>query len=133
MFEINNKTNKITLTQGNSAIIDITPYLNDSQNPIVLQEGDKVLFTVKSVSGREYLKKILTNNDYDNEEDTSLNVVLTPEDTVNLAPYRYLYDLLLIYANGEAYTFIGTSEFEITQAVGTINDLTQDRVDDDEY
>lgn len=125
MFFINEKTHDIVLTQGNSCEIDTTPFFEDTEMPIVLGEGDKILFTVKSSNGKIYLKKILTNADYTNTEDTSINIILKPEDTVNLQPHKYVYDLLLVYADGRAYTYVDESIFEIKKAVGTIKDLEE--------
>ena len=50
--------NNITLTQGNSAEIDITP-LDAEGEPIELQEGDKVIFKVMWQRRNRILKKEL--------------------------------------------------------------------------
>lgn len=127
MFNINPRTNHIKLTRGNSCKIDILPLVvsgNDktSKEPIILQDGDRVIFTIAGVSGRKYLQKILTPDDYD-ENDDSLNLILFPEDTINLKPLNYIYDVILVYDNGTSITFIDNAMFSILPAVGTYQDL----------
>ena len=50
MFDIFDK-NVIRIARGNSANINITPIDTDTGTPVILQEGDKVLFTVKNQNG----------------------------------------------------------------------------------
>ena len=121
MFTIDDKIHEIKLTRGNSCEIDTTPFIQETKQPIKLGEGDKILFTVRSPSGKIYIKKILTNDDYD--EDNNITIKLEPIDTINIKPFNYVYDLLLVFADGSAYTYVDTSNFIITQAVGTINDI----------
>ena len=113
--------NRLVITAGNSAIIDITPINEDTGLPIKLIEGDKVLFTVKSTLGRTMLQKTLTNEDYDGVEDDSLNCVLNPSDTVDWYPDEYLYDCLMITADGTSITFI-SSTLEVNKALGVYTD-----------
>lgn len=114
--------NVIKLTRGNSALIDITPIDNSTGAPFILSEGDKVLFTVKSKSGEKVLQKVLTNENYGDEEDTSLNCEITQEDTINLITGEYYYDCLLLTSDDQAVTFISSS-LVIQKAIGTANDL----------
>lgn len=130
MFVINDKTKEIVLTQGNSCKIDITPYDEFTSEPIILQGEDRVIFTIKSPSGRKYFQRILTSEHYDCEEDKSLNLYLVPEDTIDLQPFSYLYDVLIVFENGETATFIDSSIFKIVQALGTIRDLDINTTDD---
>jgi hypothetical protein len=111
--------NNITLTQGNSAEIDITP-LDAEGEPIELQEGDKVIFKVESCR-KEVYKKELTAEDYDSEEQ-ALKLIITPEDTVNLPCMAYTYDCLYIFADGSAYTFIDAAMFKIVKAIAKVGD-----------
>ena len=103
MFRIRDD-NTIILTQGNSAIINVIPYIDDESEPIVLSTDEKIYFTIKSPSGRVYMQKVLTLNDYD--EENNLNLIFKPEDTINLEVYDYLYDMLYVNKDGDAYTFI---------------------------
>ena len=113
--------NRLVITRGNSAIIDITPIDEDTGLPIKLNEGDKVLFTVKSTLGRTMLQKTLTNEDYDGAEDTSLNCVINPEDTIEWFNDDYIYDCLMIKADGTTITFI-SSTFTLKDAAGVYTD-----------
>lgn len=127
MFNINPKNNRIKLTRGNSCKIDILPLIAYSGDkitkvPVILQNGDRVIFTVGGLSGKKYLQKILTADDYD-ENDDSLNLVLFPEDTINLQPINYVYDVVLVYDNGASVTFIDSATFSVLPAVGTYQDL----------
>lgn len=120
MFKTSDK-NALTLTRGNSAIIDITPVNKDDGTPIVLGDGDSVLFTVKNFTNKVVIQKKLTDKDYDDAEDKSLNCILDPADTIDLRPGDYNYDCLLLSAGGQAYTFIA-SRLTILAAYGTYLD-----------
>ena len=114
-------SNALIITQGNSIVIDITPIDDDTKEPIRLNDGEKVIFTVKNKLGNLMLQKILTNEDYDSPEDNSLNCVLDPSDTINFGSGLYLYDCLLITPT-EAVTFI-SSTFIVEKAYGKYTDL----------
>lgn len=121
MFDIFDK-NIIRIMRGNSASINITPIDTDTGTPVILQEGDKVLFTVKNQNGATVMKKVLTSADYDDGEDTSLNCSIEPDDTIDLLTGEYAYDCLLV-SGGQAVTFISSS-FIIEKALGTYVDLS---------
>lgn len=116
MFRIKRK-NAVIMTRGNSVVIDITPINEDDKTPIVLDDGDVVLFTVKNFTNKTVIQKKLTNKDYDGEGDTSLNCILDSADTINLRPGEYNYDCLLLSAGGQAFTFIA-SRLTIRAAYG---------------
>ena len=124
--------NNITITQGNSAEIDVTAY-DEEGNPIELQEGDKVIFKVEC-NGKEIIKKVLTSENFDSEE-KALKLILKPEDTINLPLEKhitpsggsyydtsYYYDCLYIFADGSAYTFIDAAQFKIVKAIAKVGD-----------
>ena len=112
--------NNITLTQGNSAEIDVTPLDADGE-PIELQEGDKVIFKVMWRRRNRILKKELTAADWDSEE-KALKLILTPEDTVYLPVGTYEFDCLYIFADGSAYTFIDMAQLRIVQGLAKVGD-----------
>ena len=114
--------NRIEITQGNSATINITPYDSETQEPIVLGEGDRVIFTVKDLAGKTMLQRTLTNLDYEDEQDTSLNCDILPEETINWRLGDYQYDCLLLTSDEEAITFI-SSTLCITKALGKYTDV----------
>jgi hypothetical protein len=113
------RANNITITQGNSAEIDITP-LDEEGKPYELQEGDKVIFKVESCR-KEIIRRVLTAEDWDSEQD-GLIMVLNPEDTVNLPCKEYTFDCLYIFADGSAKTFIDAAMFKVVRAIAKVGD-----------
>ena len=113
------KYNNITITQGNSAEIDITP-LDEDGKPYELQEGDKVIFKVESCR-KEIIRRVLTAEDWDSEQD-GLIMVLNPEDTVNLPCKEYTFDCLYVFADGSAKTFIDAAMFKVVKAIAKVGD-----------
>lgn len=113
------RANNITITQGNSAEIDITP-LDEEGKPHELQEGDKVIFKVESCR-KEIIRRELTAEDWDSEQD-GLIMVLNPEDTVNLPCKEYTFDCLYIFADGSAKTFIDAAMFKVVKAIAKVGD-----------
>lgn len=133
MFEILDRKGNITirLTSGDSAVLTTVPFIDDNENnqfdintndtPIVLGDDDYVLFTVASPSGRIYIKKIITKNDYNS--DNVLTVKLYPEDTISLQPFSYLFSFAYMPNKGEdCYTY-ATGVFEVLEAISTVKDL----------
>lgn len=114
--------NMIKLTKANSVQIDITPINTESGDPYILAEGDKVLFTVKNRNDETVIQKVLTDADYSDVEDASLNCELVPSDTSSLPTGEYKYDCLLLTADGQAITFI-SSIFILTEAIGMYTDV----------
>lgn len=113
------RANNITITQGNSAEIDITP-LDEEGKPYELQEGDKVVFKVESCR-KEIIRRVLTAEDWDSEQD-GLIMILNPEDTVNLPCKEYTFDCLYIFADGSAKTFINAAMFKVVKAIAKVGD-----------
>lgn len=110
----------IKITKGNSAEVLIT--LTDSETglPIVIEEGDKVLFTAKSKNGVMVIQKVLTLADLDSDGH-SLVMTIMPEET-NIETGEYPYDVLLATLSGQVTTFI-SSVMVITPAVGLYTDV----------
>lgn len=121
MFDIF-EGNVISLTKGNSVTIDITPVDTSTEQPYILQEGDKVLFTVKDRRGETVIQKVLDDSSYSDPEDTSLNCELEPADTADLLTGEYKYDCLLLTSDGQAVTFI-KSAFILSEAIGMYSDV----------
>ena len=114
--------NVLNIVRGNSAFIDITPTDAETGNPVILENGDKVLFTVKTRRGETVIQKVLTNLDYSDPEDYSLNCIIDKDETIDLITGEYRYDCLYMTEAGEAITFI-SSTLLITEAVGTYKDI----------
>lgn len=112
--------NDIEIVQGNTAEIDITP-LEDDDTPVIMQSGDKVIFTV-ALGRKTYIKKELTAAMQN--EDGSLTLMLNPEDTMTMPPIDYEYDCLFIYADGSSYTFIKAAKFTVEKAISKKGDVT---------
>lgn len=133
MFEIVEKKGQtyINLTRNDSCEISTCPFIDADENkifiadsddkPIVLGDDDYVLFCVASPSGRVYLKKLLTNQDYNSEG--ILTMKLFPTDTIDLQPFSYLFSFSYMPNKGEdCYTY-ATGVFNILPAVGTVREL----------
>lgn len=112
--------NDIGIVQGNTAEIDITP-LEDDDTPVIMQEGDKVIFTV-ALGRKTYIRKELTAAMQN--EDGGLTLTLSPEDTINMPPIDYEYDCLFIFADGSSYTFIQKAKFTVDKAISKKGDVT---------
>lgn len=96
----------ISLTRGDYASFTIE-MKDASGEPYVLQEGDEVYFTVKrSTKDEEYLI-----------QKTGTEIEILPADTEEFAYGTYKYDVQLSPADGKIDTFIGPSDFIITEEV----------------
>lgn len=125
MFNITEKDNQtiIQLNRGDSVEFQTEPYTcsDGIKVPIVLEENDYILFCISSSSGRIYYKKIITKNDYN--QDNKLTIKFIPNNTINLEPFRYVFSLQYMPNSGaDAYTY-NTGIFELLPSVATIKDL----------
>lgn len=110
--------NEICINQGNTISLDIL-LTDEKGDPISLNDGDYILFTVKNRFGKTFLQKTVTN--LDATEDDAYNLSLTVDETINLPPTSYFYDCL--YVSSEVvYTFI-SSLFIVEPAYGKTTDL----------
>lgn len=114
----------IILTRGNTAELLIAP-VDEEDYPYILSEGEKVIFTVKNAKGVSIIQKVLKSDDQD-QETGEIAVIISPEDTINLAETEYKYDVLLVTESGDAYTFIESSMFSVVSAIGTYKDVGGD-------
>ena len=126
MFNIFEKKGQtiIQLTAGDSASITTTPYSDanndnsfnptDNDEPIILDENSYVMFIVASSSGRTYIKKFLTVDDYNDNNELVVN--LNPSDTKDMQPFRYLFSFTYTYSNGI---------IEILQSLGNVDTLDE--------
>lgn len=110
----------LRLTRGNSADISITLKDAYTGDPIVIEEGDSVLFTAKDKRGETVIKRTLTHADISPDDGHSLILPITPEETM-LMTGEYLYDVLLLTSDGQAITFISSS-LVIEKAIGLYTD-----------
>ena len=113
--------NTITIARGTTLELIITPIDMNTEQEYILSEGEKIIFTVKASSnksGKIYLQKILTVNDYD--ENGHLVLSLLPADTANLQEYNYCYDCILQTIQNKLYQFIEVSIFQVMPACGEL-------------
>ena len=140
MFEIIEKKGQIIiqLTAGDSAEIETQPFIDSNANkvfdidsddkPIILGDDDYVLFCVASPSGRVYLKRILTKDDYN--DDGVLTIKLYPNDTIDMQPYNYNFSFSYMPNNGnDCYTYT-TGIFSLLPYIGTVRDLQNNNIND---
>ena len=126
LFEITDANGqiRINLTRNDSCEISTCPYtVNESGDevPILLADGDYVMFAAASRVGRTYLKKVLTNADYN--EDGELLMKLSPEDTADMPAGEYVFSFAYMPDNGaECYTYV-TGTFNLLTAVATVKQL----------
>lgn len=100
--------NTIRLTRGDTARITIS-LEDDSGNGYEMQDTDELILSVKlNIRDEQYaLQKTVTGSNM---------FYLKPEDTGKLAFKKYVYDVQLV-TNGEVYTVIEPSTFEILKEV----------------
>ncbi len=100
---------EIGLTRGDTARLTVS-ITNDAGEDYELQPEDTLTLSVKkAVTDAEYaLQKTI--------ERTNI-FYIEPQDTAGLEFGKYKYDVQLITANGEVYTIIEPSTFEILQEV----------------
>lgn len=100
--------NDIKMIRGDTARFEIE-ILNQNEEPYSLQEGDKLVFTVKkNVSTRcVALQKQITGETF----------TITHDDTKNMAYGEYVYDVQLTQANGDVTTVIPPSSFYLDKEV----------------
>ena len=119
MFKINPNDNTMTLTKNNSAEFIISPTVADENGtiPYILQEGERIIFTIKSrYSDEKLIEKIFTNADYNGND--WINVILTRQDTAVLDINSYIYDVALQPVGTDKFeTFIGLAEFKVVRRV----------------
>lgn len=100
----------IRLTRGDTARLTVSVQNDSSGEAYTLEDGDTLTLTVKKSTkeATALIQKTLTG-------ETSF--YLTPEDTNGLSYGSYKYDVQLTLANGEVYTIIEPTGFEILQEV----------------
>lgn len=101
------ENNEITLTRGDTAVInvDLTIYGETYE----LSEGETLVLTVKVTS---WGPKVLLEKTAD-----SMSFQIKSEDTAELSPGTYYYDVRLRCADGASYTVVPRSAFIIKEAV----------------
>ena len=108
MLEVNG--NDIKLTRGDTAYLTIPITDTISGNDYEMGEDDVLYFSVKkNINSQEYLfqKEIAGGNTFK----------ILPEDTKRLRFGIYIYDVQLNASNGDIFTIIEPSNFEVKTEV----------------
>lgn len=110
MLYIDEETNDITLTKGDSLRAEINPLKYKNGDPYVPSPGDTIRFAMKKYFSDKtpLIRKPIDVND--------LFLELEPEDTESIRPGMYVYDIELTYADGAVDTFI-SANFRLTNEV----------------
>lgn len=105
------KDNTIHLTRGDTARFRITQAMNlATGEPYVFLPEDILEFTIK--------KSVNDTNPLIHKKVQGGEIIhLLPEDTKSLSFGRYVYDVQLTLANGDIYTIIVPTVFEIAKEV----------------
>ena len=104
------KGNNIKLTRGDTAYLTVPITDTVSGETYEIDNSDVLTFSVrKNVNAKEYLfQKVVQGS----------NVFkILPTDTSDLRYGTYIYDVQLDMANGDRFTIIEPSNFEVTSEV----------------
>lgn len=94
----------LTLPRGDSAEIIITPYLEGGEEPYLLREGERIVFTVETLDRKQ---AVIEKSSDMQDETGAVSFFLSPEET-DLPRGSYCWTAKLIGAEGELIdTFIG--------------------------
>lgn len=110
MLYIDGNTNKIRLTRGDTAYLTINIIDDATGEPYVMSAEDALALTVKKTvnDATASFQKISTGTNAFHIE---------PEDTKSLEFSAYKYDVQLTKGNGDVFTVIAPSTFEIMPEV----------------
>ena len=108
--------NQITLTKGDSAILNLTIYFPNMEEQYELMDGDIVTFSITSKTQCFGESKIVIKKDFEQNE-----IQLNPVDTKYLSCGRYEYDVQLTFKNGDVNTIIGPELFYLTTEITPSN------------
>lgn len=106
MLKIDDQNN-ITLTRGDTAYIDIDEWVDYDGNVYYLEEGDRVYFRLRTT------KQILTKELVVDWESNVATLIIEPRDTIPLPVAAHRYEIELVTANDEHFTFVANKIFTI--------------------
>lgn len=106
MFLIQNENIKIT--RGDTGVLALK-LCNADGTEYVIQDGDKILFTVKN---NVYTKDIIMQKQF-----ADLQIKINPSDTNDLSYGTYYYDVQLTTNSDDVFTVITPHKFEVMSEV----------------
>lgn len=110
MLYVDEETNVIKLTRGDTARFSLTVNNAATGSEYEVQPDDTIRFTVKKTEkDSEYLFQKVING--------GLNIHIQPTDTNSLAFGKYVYDVELTTASGDVYTVIPPTLFQVLKEV----------------
>ena len=101
------KYNKIMLTRGDSASI-LIEVVDTEGKKYDIQPSDTIRFSIRQPGGNTVIEKTASSDHY---------IVFAPADTSSLDVGIYQYDVQLTTGNGNVYTIIVPTIFELTDEV----------------
>lgn len=107
MFNIDYITNKITLTKGDNAEIEVKIQDANGAERLVYEDDVLTLTVRKSPNSAISLTKTAIDGVF----------TLTPEDTKSLATGNYVYDVELKAFTGKIYTIVPKSTFVLLEEI----------------
>lgn len=103
-------TGVIKLTRGDTAKISVGILSDNSDSEYAIKDTDKLTFTVKKkTKDKDYLLQKTAIG--------STLIHIKPEDTNSMAFGKYVYDIQLDTSEGDVYTIIGPTTFELLTEV----------------
>lgn len=93
MIKFNPITLDAEMVLGNTGSFPITPTINGKK---FLKIGDEIWFTLRKRKENTVLLQKVVNE----FEDGTATVPINPNDTINMDPGTYIYDLVLIRSDG---------------------------------
>ena len=118
MIVIDQSTKSITMSKGDTVNLNVAVKINDV--PYTLSDGDYIMFSIKS-------KNKDTLNDFpnfvskvSNPGQNHVNIVITNECLADCQCGEFMYDIKLIYANGNVYTLMFPASFTLVETIGGV-------------
>lgn len=111
--------NDVTIVRGDTLTLSISEIKMSDGSPYTLKDTDIIYLDVKknSIDKTAVFRKSVTAADY---VEGVLPVTVLPEDTVNLSPGDYYFDVRLFMDDDNIYTIIPMSKFRIVRNVTDI-------------
>lgn len=108
--------NQITLTKGDTAILNLTIYFPNMEEQYELMDGDIVTFSLTNKTECFGESKVVIKKDFKQNE-----IQLKPIDTKYLPCGKYEYDVQLTFKNEDVNTIIGPELFYLTTEITPSN------------